>query len=174
MAASVSAIYNLLLRVDETLGLSEPHASDPTLFHEISALDAALSGVLDASSSPAATKVFSGVVTIAGGATDLDLTSMAGPEGAGTVDFTGLKPQLLILAAHLVNLGPMAIKTKDGVTGYNLFGTDNTGSEEYSLLVGQAALFRLNDKGEDVDSTHKDVTFTGGNGNTARIIMVAG
>ena len=172
MAASVSAIYNLLLRVDETLGLAEVHAPDPTLTHEMSSSDVTLNGVIDADTSLAVTKVFSGVVTVAGGVTTLDLTSLTGPEG--TIDFTGLKPQLVLIAAHFVNVGPIAIKTKDQATGYNLFGTDNTGSEEYSLLVGQSALFRLNDKGEDVDSTHKDITFTGENSNVARIIMVAG
>ena len=172
MAASVSAIYNMLLRVDETLGLAEIHADDPTLTHEVGSGAATLNGVIDADTSPAVTKVFSGVVTVAGGVTTLDLTSLTGPEG--TIDFTGLKPQLVLIAAFLGNIGPIAIKSKDSTTGYNLFGTDNTGSEEYSLLIGQTALFRLNDKGEDVDSTHKDITFTGNNGNTAHIIMVAG
>ena len=172
MAASVSAIFNLLLRVDETLGLSEPHAADPTLTHEVSSSVATLNGVIDADTSPAVTKVFSGFVTVAGGVTTLDLTSLTGPEG--TIDFTGLKPQLVLIVAFVGNVGPIAIKTKDSSTGYNLFGTDNTGSEEYSLLVGQSALFRLNDKTEDVDSTHKDITFTGDNGNTAHVIIVAG
>lgn len=171
MAAAVSAIYALTLLVDETLGLSQPHAADPTMRHEV----LAHSGVINGSSSPAATKVFSGIVTVTGGTANLDLTSLDGPQGSGTVDLTGLKPQKVFLSAHVVNVVPVTIKTKDTTTGYNLFGADNTGSEEHTLNLGQAILLDVNDKGEDVDATHKDITFTAaGSGNTVHVQIVAG
>lgn len=170
MAALVSAIYALTLVVDETIALSLTYADDKPIRHELPAQ----SGVLNASSSPPATKVFSGVVTIAsGGIVNLDLTALPDPV-RGTIDFTGLRVQVIMLSAFSANVDTVTLKTKDTTTGYNLFGVNNTGSEEETLSLGQGLLKWLNDKPEDVDATHKDISFTGSTGNSVNVLLVAG
>lgn len=134
----------------------------------------AFGGVIDANTSPAITKGFSGQLAIPGGSIfTLDLTALAGPS-ATTIDFTGLKVQMVLLAALTSNVTAVTVKLKDSTTGYNLFGLSNTGSEIVTLSPGQIALFQLNNKTEDVDATHKDVVFIGNSGDAMAAIMVAG
>ena len=176
MAASVSAIWNALLTLDETVASALTAVEDQPIRHDFAGIAnlPSFSGVIDADSTPAITKGFSGQVTVPGGAIfTLDLTALTGPS-ATTVDFTGLEVQLVLLAALTNNVSSVAVKTKDSTTGYNLFGPTNTGTDVISLSSGQIALFQLNDKQQDVDSTHKDVNFIGTTGDIVAIIMVAG
>ena len=177
MAASVSAIWNALLTLDETVASALTAVEDQPIRHDFAGIAnlPSFSGVIDADSTPAITKGFSGQLTIPGGFIfTLDLTALTGPS-ATTVDFTGLKVQLVLLAALTNNTGAIAVTLKDNVTGYNLFGLSNAGSEKVTLSPGQIAFVQLNDKPQDVDSTHKDVNFVGSTvGDIVAVIMVAG
>ena len=176
MAASVSAIWNALLTIDETVASALTFVVDQPIRHDFAGIAnlPSFSGVIDADSSPAITKGFSGQLTIPGGSVfTLDLTALTGPS-ATTIDFTGLKVQFVLLAALTNNASVVAIVLKDVTTGYNLFGATNSGDEAVTLAAGQITLFQLNDKTQDVDSTHKDVKFIGNVGDAVAVMMVAG
>lgn len=176
MAASVSAIWAATLLVDQVVASGLTAVIDKAIRHDFAGVAnvPALKGTIDADTTPAITEVFSGLVTIPGGGTfTLDLVALAG-ESSTTTDFTGLKVQMVLLAALTNNASVVSVKLKDGVTGYNLFGVNNTGTEVITLSPSQIAHFQLNDKTEDVDATHKDVLFVGTSGDAVAAIIVAG
>ncbi len=145
---AVSAKYNLLLEVNETLTLSEDQSTDPTLLHTI----AGGSGTLNATSTVPATKPWSDDVQLSGGAVTLDLTALARPVLAN-VDFTGLKVQLFKAKADATNTS--AVKIDVGATnGYNIFGA---ATSEVDLFPGDQCLFQFTDQLPDVGSGAKDI-----------------
>lgn len=168
MAASVSAKYQMLCQVTETLALGLAHAADPPTVHSLGSPGS----TLIATTTPPVTKVFSGTVTLSGGAGALDLTSLAGPQGT-TVDFTGLKVQLIQLITPN-NTVSIIVEHKDGATGYNLFGNDNASDESIEVPPNSEMQFKYKDTLEAVDGTHKDVKFTGTGTETIGVILVAG
>ena len=176
MAASVKVIWAATLLLDETVASGLTAVIDKVIRHDFAGVAnlPPLKGEINANTSPAITKGFSGVIAIPAGATfTIDLTALAGPSST-TVDFAGLKVQMVLLAALTTNVSQVSIKLKDGTTGYNLFGLNNTSSEIITLSPGQIGFFQLNSKTEDVDATHKDVLFVGTNGDAVAAIMVAG
>lgn len=172
MAASVSATYGSTLFADETVAHGLDNADDKPIRHELTKQG----GVLNASSTPPATKAFSDDVVIGGGATtDIDLTSLTGPLGAGTVDFSGLKVQLAIFVAPATNVGMIIVSYLDTSTGYQLFAPTTATGAFIALSPGQSmGPFFLNDKLANVDSTHKDLRFTGGPNDVMSVLLVAG
>lgn len=169
MAAAVTAHYDLLLEVDETLALSLDLAADVAHTHKT---DETTRGTLNASSTPAVTKCFSDDLTLTAGTALLDLTSLTGPAGT-SVTFNGLKVQLAKFACPSSNTAPVLIQ-KGAATAYNLLGKDNASSETFEVLPGGCMMLYHDDEAEDVDATHKDVKFTGTAGETIEVILVAG
>lgn len=164
MAANVSATYDLKLSVAETVAVGLDHAADPTTPHELTEHRATLNGT----TTPAVTKVFSGTVTLTAGQASLDLTSLTGPSST-TVDFTGLKVQLVKLACPTTNTAGITVDAKDGTTGYNLFGANNANVISQSLnpqirlastngaaidLVNVETAYAIWNVGTIVDGTH--------------------
>ena len=168
MAASVSLEYKMLCQVTETMALGLAHAGDVPTVHSLGSPGS----TLVATSTPPATKVFSGTVTLSGGAGALDLTSLAGPQGT-TVDFSGLKVQFVQLITPN-NTVSIIVEHKDGATGYNLFGDDNASDESVEVPPNSEQQFKYTDTLEEVDGTHKDVKFTGTGTETIGVILVAG
>lgn len=128
MAGSVSAQYKVLCEVTETLALALDNVTDPSFIHSIGSDGSTLT----ATSTPAATEVFSDNKSLASGLGSLDLTSLAGPAGT-TVNFDGLKTQLIALECPVSNTAGIAIFAKDGTTGANLFGANNAHVTTQSL-----------------------------------------
>lgn len=171
MAASVEATYGSTLFADETVAFGLDNAADKPIRHELTKQG----GVLDASSTPPATKAFSDDVVIGGGATtDIDLTSLDG--GAGrTIDFSGLKVQLAMFVAPATNTAMIIVSYLDTSTGYQLFAPTTATAAFIALSPGESAgPFFLNDKHANVDSTHKDLRFTGGPNDVMGVLLVAG
>lgn len=169
MAAAVTAHYDLLLEVEETVAQSLDLASDEKITHETSQTTR---GTLNASSTPAVTKCFSDSINLAAGAATLDLTSLTGP-AAVTVTFDGLKVQLVKFACPSTNTGPILVQKGDS-NAYNLLGKDNASSETLEILPGGCMALFHDDESEDVDATHKNVKFTGTGTETIEVILVAG
>jgi hypothetical protein len=170
MAHAVTAHYDMLLEVEETVAESLDLAADQTITHET---DETTRGTLNASSTPAATQCFSDSITLAGGGSaTLDLTSLTGPAGV-TVTFSGLTVQLAKFACPSDNVAAVLIQ-KDDANAYNLLGTDNASSETFEVLPGGWMGLGHNDGAEDVDATHKGVKFTGTVGDKIEVILVAG
>ena len=170
MAHAVTAHYDMLLQVEETVAQSLDLASDEKITHES---DESTRGTLNASSTVPATQCFSDSLIIAGGGSaTLDLTSLTGPAGV-TVTFSGLKVQLAKFACPSDNAAAVLIQKGDA-TAYNLLGTDNASSETFEVLPGGWMGLGHNEQAEDVDATHKAVKFTGTAGDKIEVILVAG
>lgn len=170
MAAAVEAKYALGLEVTETLALAMDNVpgGDPSFVHSMGADEASL----NASSTPAVTEVFSDNVALAAGTLTLDLQNLVGPAGT-TVDFTGLKVQLVKLKCPSSNTLPILVQ-KGAANAYNMLGADNASAETIEVMPGAIVLFYHNDKLEDVDATHSDVLFTGNGTETINVMLVAG
>lgn len=169
MAAAVKAKYALTLTVDETLALGLDNASDPTFTHTIGA-DAA---TLTSSTTPPVTKVYSDTINLSAGAATIDLQSMGGPVSS-TIDFTGLKVQLVKLSCPSTNTAGITVD-RGAANPYNLFGEDNGSAEQVEILPGAGlVLFNGADQTEDVDATHSDVQLAGTGTETIKVILVAG
>lgn len=166
MAAAVSAKYNLLLDVTETLGLGVDMATDPAVKHVFPTV---ISGTLTSSSSVPVTKTYNDTLALSAGTLDVDLTALPGPSGT-TVTFDGLKVQLI----KIRNNSTTDTLTIAGasVNPYELFGAADG---QITLPVGGTCEFFMNEGLADVSATVKDVTFTSSD-NTAPfdIQLVAG
>jgi hypothetical protein len=169
MAHAVTARYDMLLEVEETVAGDLDLAVDRTITHET---DETTRDTLNASSTVAVSQCFSDDITLTGGTATLDLTSLTGP-AAVTVTFDGLKVQLAKFACPSDNAAAVLIQKGDA-TAYNLLGTDNASSETLEVLPGGWMGLGHNDEAEDVDATHKDVKFTGTAGDKIEVILVAG
>lgn len=130
MAAAVTASYNCKLDVAETVALALDNVEDPPINH---ATTNEAKGSITGTTTVPATKAFSDDITLATGRAALDLTALAGPAST-TIDFTGLKLQCVKLVCPNTNTKPVTVHCKNGVTGYNLFGANNTLIQEASLL----------------------------------------
>lgn len=168
MAAAVEATYNALLTVKETLALGLDNATDPTTPHTLGDHAATLS----ASTTPPVTKTFSDDIALVAGAGTLNLSTLAGPLST-TIDFTGLKVQVIKLVAASTNTGGITV-AKGDAQPYNLFGEDNVSSETVEVLPGDAVLIVHNETTEDVGAAIKNIKFTGTGTDTLRIMLVAG
>jgi hypothetical protein len=170
MAHAVTAHYDMLLDVDETVAEALDLADDKTITHTT---DETTRGTLNLSSTVPVTEVFSDSLTIAGGGSaTLDLADLTGPAGV-TVTFSGLKVQLAKFACPSDNAAAVLIQVGDS-NAYNLLGEDNASSETLEVLPGGWMGLGHNDKAEDVDGTHKNVKFTGTAGDKIEVILVAG
>lgn len=169
MAHSVSAQYEFTCEVAETVASGLDNVADRAITHSLGA-DA---GTLGASSTPAATQTFSDTIALTAGAAALDLQSLAGPSST-TINFTGLKVQLIKIKTPATNADSIIVEHKDGATGYNLFGDDNASDESIEVPPDSVMQFKYNDKLEDVDGTHKDVKFTGTGTDGMQLQLTAG
>ena len=170
MAAAVTAKFDLRITADETLALGLDNVTDTPFEHTLGVDN----GKLTATTTPAATKVFSDTINLSSGSATLDLTSLAGPAST-TVTFSGLKVQLVKLKCPLTNTAGITVDAKDATTGYNLFGATNAvTTEKIEFMPGMVASINTNDQLQDVDSTHKDLTLTGTGTESIRVLLVAG
>jgi hypothetical protein len=169
MAHAVTAHYDMLLDVDETVAQSLDFAADEKITHKI---DQSTRGTLNASTTPAASETSSDSINLSGGGGTLDLTDLTGPAG-NAVTFDGLKVQLLKFACPSTNTAPILIEKGDS-NAYNLFGQDNGSSETIEVLPGGWYGIGHNGQSEEVDATHKNVKFTGTGTETIKVQLVAG
>lgn len=169
MAHAVTAHYDMLLEVEETVAESLDLAVDKKITHETSE---STRGTLNASTTPAVSQVFSDSINLSGGEATLDLTDLTGPAGVA-VTFDGLKVQLVKFACPSTNTLPILIQVGDS-NAYNLLGKDNASSETLEILPGGSMALFHDDESEDVDATHKNVKFTGTGTETIEVILVAG
>jgi hypothetical protein len=162
MAAAVTAKFHFMLDVEETLALSLDVPTDPTFTHTLDNEASTVSkGTLNASSTVPATKTYSDLVTLVANTATIDLTSLGGGAGS-TVDFTGLKVQLVKICVP-TNSSEILVQ-KGAANAYNILGYDNASSETVELAPGACLALYHHDQLEDVDATHKDVKFTNASG----------
>lgn len=149
---SVEASYNLYLRVVETLALAQDLAVNPSQTLTLGDVK----GTLTSSTTVPATKAWSDTRGLGDGADSIDLTALARGSDLSNVDFTGLKVQLVIIAAAAANTA--GIVFKDGAANpYLLFGD---ASGQVTLLPGTSCLLHWPDKLADVAAGAKEVDMT--------------
>ena len=121
---AVSSVQIIKLETIETIstGLDPGGEFDSvTLVHNVHAASADEEQILNASSTPAATKVWADRIKLSSGEADLDLTALAGPFNT-SVDFTGLRVRMAHLQAASTNTDTVGISPSE-TNGYNLFGS---------------------------------------------------
>ena len=163
---TVSAAYDLKLKVTETPALGLDFATDKDLLHHFDS-----AATLSASSTVPATKVGALAVSLSGGAATLDLTSITHGSELNAVTFSGLKVQLLKVRARSTNTDTVTIV--DGASnGYNIFGD---ASGQITLSAGMEALFFYNEALADVSGSAKTIDFSSSDADAiVDIIIVAG
>lgn len=160
MAVSVS--YALRVNVRETLDSGVDGASTPVITHN--ALD--VTGTINATSTPPATKHIQDTSALTAGAATIDLTALTGTGGA-TVNMTGLKVQIF----RFKNNGAATMTIGEGATnGYELLGN----AWSIAVPAGGAIQLVLNETAPDVGASAKTIDIAGTGTQAFQISIVAG
>jgi hypothetical protein len=147
---SVKVTQKETFQVVETIETNMDMASDANVTLAMNA-----SRVLDAASTPPATKSAFFKKALVDGASSIDLTALAGPN-AGVVDGTGLRVQAIKLSNPAANANPITI-AKGAAAGYAGLGA------AFSLTLAPGAEVTLfnNDAGADIGVANKSLDLTG-------------
>lgn len=140
---STKGSVNIQINVTETLDLGTNAATNPNINYGINSNASSYSST----TTPAASKVWGGTVTLTAGAATLDLTALTRSPLA-TVTLSGLK----ILAVHIkaTSTNTSAVTVVPGASnGYTAMGLG------VSLLPGAEAAYHNPSAGVAVDGTHK-------------------
>lgn len=149
--AVTARIAGDFLTADETLTLGLDLATDPTFPHKFGNTKL----TLNASSTPAVSKVFSDTVSLSSGTVTLDLTSLAGPNST-TIDGTGLKVQAIEIANPSTNTAAVVVAPASS-NGYNLAGD---GSEQITVADGGRVGMYMPEGSPDIGASAKDIDIT--------------
>jgi len=140
---AVTSTQNMKLESVETIstGLDPGGESDTVeLIHNIITSSEDEERVLDADSTPAASKVWADRVQLEAGALTIDLTSLAGPFST-TVDFTGLRLQQIHIKAVSGNSYEVFVGAETS-NGYNIFGAYGATEGYVGLEAGDEVMMR--------------------------------
>lgn len=162
--------YEAKLTIDEVLELGLDHVEDPTVVHTLGDDAGTMS---DAGTTPTATKVFSGEVTLVAAAATLDLTALPGPSGT-TIDMTGLRVQAVKLKTPDSNTAKMKVK-EGAATPYNLFGAVTADGDQVTLPPETVyGPFVHKNTTEVVAAGKKNIDFAGVGTEKISVIIAAG
>ena len=172
MAASVSARYNLDLRVTETLGLGLDLAADGL---GVVQTIAGFSGTLHGASTVPATMVFSDTRTLAAGTDTLDLTALTKSSILTAITMTGLRVRLLMISTAAANTSPIVV-AKGASNGYFVWGAT---SDQVTIggagTLPSAILLYAGQGCPAVSSSAKNITITSSDTDAIySVIIVAG
>ena len=169
MADTQTAKYDFGLTVEEVKDLGLDNVADPTITHTLGSHAATLT----ASTTPPVTKTYSDELALVAGAATIDLQALPSSEST-TLDFTGLKVQLVKITAPSTNTAEVTFDV-GAANGYNLFGATNATDESVAVPPGGVQMFKYTDDLEDVDATHSDVDVSSSDVDaTFDIMLVAG
>jgi hypothetical protein len=126
------------------------------------------SASLNASSSPAVSKVAAFEKTLAAGAGTIDLTALTGSNG-GTLDGTGLKVQAVKFSNPATNTYSITVET-GASNGYELAGA----TFSVQLEPGQEVMLYGNGATPEIGSTAKTLDLTGTGSEVLDVIVVMG
>jgi hypothetical protein len=166
MAAAVTLTYVTKLTVVETLGTNVPGAEEVNARVTHDKFNANLSLKGDTSVPVAKVAVFQ--KALAAGTATVDLTALAGTNGAA-VDLTGLKVQAVKFRNPATNLNSITVKF-GAASGYLLGGA----AWSFILEPGMEIVAFGNDKTPDVDGTHKNIDLAGTGTQALDVVIVAG
>lgn len=157
---SISTTYTFGLTTRETLTSGTVDVSVPTINHNT--YDE--SAVLNASSSPPATKYSAFLLTLSSGAATINLASLTGAGGA-TIDGTGLRVQCI----RVKNLGANAMTFSEG-------GSNGIALACGTFIVPPGGVFQvfLNDASPDIASGDRTIDVAGTAAQTAEVTLILG
>jgi hypothetical protein len=165
---SVSALYVMKLIATETPALGLDNADDVPFDHDIGVTN----GTLTASSTVPATKAYSDDINLVAGQATIDLSNLGGPISS-TVDFTGLKVQLVYITCPATNTGGITFDVGSS-NGYNLFGADSASNESVEVMPGGAVFAYHPNNAQDVGAADEEIDVTGTGTEAFSILLVAG
>lgn len=168
MADTQTAKYAFSLTVDEVKDMSLDLITNPTITHT-TGTD---TDTLTAATTVPVTKTYSDTIPLVVGAYDINLAALPGPE-ATTIDFTGLKVQLVKIICPASNTLPILFDAH-AVNGYNLFGADNASAEQVEVMPGGKLMIYHPNNAEDVAAGVRVVDVSGTGTESFSIILVAG
>ncbi len=169
MADTQTAKYDFGLTIEEVKDLGLDNVADPTITHTLGAH----ADTLTATTTPPVTKTYSDDLALVAGAKTIDLQALPSSEST-TVDFTGLKVQLIKITTPATNTAEVTFDV-GAANGYNLFGATNATDESVALPPDSVYQVKFNQTLEDVDGTHSDVDVSSSDVDADfSIILVAG
>ena len=157
---SISTAYKFGLSTRETLTSGVPDVSTPVLNHN--GYDE--SGVLNATSTPPATKCSFFLLTLSAGAATINLASLTGAAGI-TVDGTGLRVQCI----RVKNLGANAMTFSEGASNGIALACGT-----FVVPAGGITQIFLNDASPDIASGDRTIDVAGTLVQTAEISIIMG
>lgn len=167
MADTATARITFGLSVDEVIDFTDPLQGDPTVVQGTDNSQLTRNG----SSSPGPiTKTWIKTLTLlAGVAQNVDLTALSrSPRTDLTLN--GLKVQTCKIVSDSANTAPTTVEA-GASNGYDFLGV---ASSACSIPINGKIMFDFPEGNEDVDSTHKIITFTCAANATIRIHLCAG
>ncbi len=168
---TVSAKYAMICQATESRDLGDA-VGHVNITHDFSRLMSTVEDTLTANSTVPVTRVWSDTLALVGGALTLDLTGLSGPYSS-TTTFLTLKVQIVCIANPATATGALEVDV-GASNGYNLFGEDNTKSDQVLIPPGGAVMFFGNNALADVAANEKNVDFVGTGTESFHILMVAG
>lgn len=163
---SVSVTYKSIVTTEETIDTNTPAVS--ARFNAITHDGYNSTKVMNASSTPPATKAAYFSKALVAGAATIDLTALTGTNGV-TVVGTGLKVQVARFKNPSTNANSIVV-TVGASNGYNLAGSDF----KVTLAPGQEQTFYGNDATPDVGSGAKNIDISGTGTQALQVSIVLG
>ena len=151
--------------VKEVLALARDFAADPLTVRK---LIPSIPLLLDSTTTPPVTTVWTDNVALSAGAATLDLELLLKDDLPSAI-FTGLKVQVLVVSCPQVNTGAITM-TPGASNGYDLGGA----SMSVAVNPGDTLVFFFLDTAPDVAAADSELDFAGTGSETFDILMVAG
>lgn len=126
------------------------------------------STALGAATTPAVTKDVCFNLTLSSGLGSIDLTALPDPD-LGTVDFTGLRVQQMLLFNPTTNANDISV-AKGASNGYTGLGS----AYGETLAPGGYSVRCTNDRAPDIDSSHRILDVTGTGAQVLKVQITAG
>lgn len=156
---AVDASYNFLLRPQETLTTADGSTNPTVVFDNFD-----VTGRLNASSTPPATKVICKTITLSGGAYTLDLTTETGTNGVA-IGGTGLRVQFI----RVTNNGDNAMTFSEGASNGLAIACGT-----FIVPAGGTTMMFLNDASPDIASGDRTIDVAGTGTQTFKLTIVLG
>lgn len=165
---AVSSVIQYDISTIETLTNGVSGVLSPQVKHD--AINARVA--FSATTTPAATQVWSGTVTLVAGTKSLDLTALSGIGGLAQ-DFTGLKLRACGWHAPSANTGDITIRPH-ATNGYPLLGTDGATTGRKVVRPKGRGCFTEETDAAAVSASAKVIEFVGTGSETINLHLVFG
>ncbi len=151
---TVSLTFDFRAAAVETLSTALDFASNPDITTQILQEGTASLGVLNASSTPAVSRVWSDSVGLTAGALTLNLAALSRGAELAALDLTGLKVQFIKIFSKSANTSSITMST-GASNGYAI----NLATRVLEISPGECMMFKRNESLPDVASGARTIDF---------------